>query len=255
MALGLFTSLPVPASKRWIENDTSFLIPMFPWVGLLLGALWTVTAAALVWLELTPLLSALLLLFILQGLTGFIHTDGLMDTADAFYSRAPLEKRLSILKDPHVGSFAVIALVFVLLSQYAAFHALLSVWRAGFSWQPLLTLAPIPVVSRLWVSLFVLNSRPMATSEYAKSLSAQTTRWQKREPSVLLGLVLIGFAAAAVFTNQPDLLYVFAVQSLTAVWAFRQLYRSFNGISGDLAGFILVVSETGALLAAAILRG
>lgn len=35
--------------------------------------------------------------------SGGIHLDGLVDTADALYSRRETEKKLEILKDPHVG--------------------------------------------------------------------------------------------------------------------------------------------------------
>ena len=40
--------------------------------------------------------------------TGGIHLDGLLDTADALSSWQTRERRLEILKDSHAGAFAII---------------------------------------------------------------------------------------------------------------------------------------------------
>ena len=40
--------------------------------------------------------------------TGGIHLDGFLDTADALSSWQPWEKKLEILKDSHAGAFAII---------------------------------------------------------------------------------------------------------------------------------------------------
>ena len=58
-------------------------------------------------------------------ITGGFHVDGFMDTEDAMHSFAPTEKKLEILKDPHIGAFAVIALVKWLLIYAAAITAIL----------------------------------------------------------------------------------------------------------------------------------
>ena len=48
--------------------------------------------------------------------TGGIHMDGFMDTMDAVHSYGDRTKKLEILKDPHLGAFAVIcAAVYLLL--------------------------------------------------------------------------------------------------------------------------------------------
>ena len=47
--------------------------------------------------------------------TGGIHLDGFMDTTDARSSYGDREKKLAILKDSHVGAFAVIGCSFYLI--------------------------------------------------------------------------------------------------------------------------------------------
>lgn len=52
-------------------------------------------------------------------MSGGIHLDGMVDTADALYSRRETEKKLEILKDPHVGAFGVIVCGGYLLASFA----------------------------------------------------------------------------------------------------------------------------------------
>ena len=50
-------------------------------------------------------------LAIILLVTGGIHMDGYMDTMDALHSYGNREKKLEILKDSHIGAFAVIMTV------------------------------------------------------------------------------------------------------------------------------------------------
>ena len=54
-------------------------------------------------------------------ITGGFHADGFMDTMDAFCSYQLREKKLEILKDSHIGAFAVIGLIVYGLLYMAAF--------------------------------------------------------------------------------------------------------------------------------------
>ena len=52
-----------------------------------------------------------LILLIPILVTGGFHLDGYMDVKDALSSYADREKKLEILKDPNVGSFAIIGII------------------------------------------------------------------------------------------------------------------------------------------------
>lgn len=54
------------------------------------------------------------------SVTGGIHLDGLLDTADALSSYKTKEEKLEILKDSHAGAFAIIIGIcwFVLVSGF-----------------------------------------------------------------------------------------------------------------------------------------
>ena len=53
-------------------------------------------------------------------LTGALHADGFLDTCDGLLGGRTTEERLSIMRDPHVGSFAVIGGVLLLLLKFTA---------------------------------------------------------------------------------------------------------------------------------------
>ena len=85
-----------------------YVMCFFPWIGLVIGALvlgWNALAS---YLQVNDPLRTAGLMLIPLAVSGGIHLDGLLDTADALSSWRPREKRLEILKDSHAGAFAVI---------------------------------------------------------------------------------------------------------------------------------------------------
>lgn len=134
------TRLPLPS--RWIRwagaEETPFFrsVPFFPWIGLALGALlWAADRALNAFVS--PHLSALLLVVLLILLTGGIHLDGWMDTADGLLSGRDREKMLTIMKDSRVGAFGVLALVVLMLLKWEGLAEL------GTNRGPLLLLMPV----------------------------------------------------------------------------------------------------------------
>ena len=60
------------------------------------------------WNEIEGILYPLMAPSIPLLVTGGFHLDGYMDTMDALHSYQKKEKKLEILKDPHIGAFSVI---------------------------------------------------------------------------------------------------------------------------------------------------
>ena len=106
------TSLPQRCSENvplWL-NDTPFLpYRSSEWIWFLI-----VNAAGIGAVAASFIGTAIPLL-----VTGGFHVDGFMDTTDALSSYREKEERLRILKDPHIGAFAVIGVVIYYLL-YAA---------------------------------------------------------------------------------------------------------------------------------------
>ena len=120
MAWGMFLSIPCPC-KIWDEKARPWQLVYLPVAGLLVGSLWALAAYALGSFDRLPALRAAVLAALPFLLTGFLHLDGFMDCCDAILSRRDLPTRQKILKDSHVGSFAVVCTIFLMLAAFAAF--------------------------------------------------------------------------------------------------------------------------------------
>ena len=160
--------------------------------------------------------------------TGFIHLDGFMDVTDAVRSCRDLARRREILKDSHVGSFAVIGIVLLALCQTALFA---SAKMAASLW----TLVLLPAVSRCGSALAVTALRPMSTSQYAA---------QKKPKShiiVLCAQLAVYLAAGflAGWRTGAALCGCLAGYAL----ALRKAFRSLDGMNGDISGYALTLSE------------
>ena len=240
MSLGMFSIVPAPKNS-WNDRYLRLVIPCLPLVGAMIGSIWYGLAYALGRLPVPLMLQSAALLFIPFILSGFLHTDGFMDTADAVFSRRELEEKKRILKDPHVGAFAVIAVAVLFVFQFSAVYSILDTQKN------LLPLAFIPIISRCVVGISMLNLKPAFETGYN---AAFRTDAMARHSVFIIVLALITFSAAC-FTLGFAALPLLA-EAMTGVVVTVYLYRQFKGISGDLSGCVVTVSELSAVLCLAL---
>ena len=184
MAWGCFCAIPCPVLK-WDEDARPLMIVCLPVLGLFLGCLWAL-CGLLVWR--VPQLGAFgaaLLTVVPAVLSGFIHMDGFMDCCDAILSRRDLPRRQQILKDSHVGAFAVLGVVMLFLLQFSLF---LTMEMEGKVWALLF----LPAVTRACSAAAVDLVTPMETSSYA---GAYRERVQKIHGAIV---IVIGIVCVAV---------------------------------------------------------
>lgn len=119
IAFGLLTTLPIKLPDDWSTGDSGRAATWYPLVGLVIGILtWLAWKGAV---SVFPSwVAAVLTLVVWVVLTGGLHLDGLADCCDGLLVSAPLQRRLEIMQDPHVGAFGVIGLTLVLLLKAAA---------------------------------------------------------------------------------------------------------------------------------------
>ena len=116
MAFSLYSRIPVPQAE-WNDRSMRFCICFLPLVGAVIGLVQYGLFHCLEFLQTGPVLRGTFLAFLPVFLSGGIHMDGFLDTCDAIHSWKGPEERLRILKDPHVGAFAVIGgLLYCLLA-------------------------------------------------------------------------------------------------------------------------------------------
>ena len=245
VAFGMFSRVPVP-QVEWNEKNRKYSMLAFPLVGLVLGLCWVLLALVCRHFGLPALLTGALLTALPVLLVGGIHLDGYADAVDALSSHGDKEKKLAIMKDPHVGSFAVIHLVIYFLLWFAACTVL-----SEKSFEEWLLVGLTFVLSRSLSGLAVATFPMAKDTGLAKSFADDADKKSVRNGLVVV-LVLLGllFMAMDIVGQQfPE--GFFAVMAAVAVffWYRYIAQKHFEGINGDLAGWFLIRAEEWMLMA------
>ena len=227
MCQSMFCAIPCPW-HIWDEEAMDKMLLFLPVVGLEIGAIWAGFAYLARLIGLPALVTGVILCACPFVLSGFIHLDGFLDVTDAVRSCRDLQRRREILKDPHVGSFAVIGCVLLMLAQFALFVS-------APDDADLRILILIPAVSRCCSVLAVSVLRPMHTSQYAARKKSKT--------QICIIIVLLCAAVAAGFLLCGK--YGFALLGCLLGYglALCRGYRSLDGMNGDISGYALTVGE------------
>ncbi len=237
----LYSRIPMPRFE-WKEDDMATSLDFFPLVGLVIGALICGLNIGPLSEVISPYVRALLSVLVPILITGGFHLDGFMDSSDALNSYGEPEKKLEILKDPHIGAFSVISLVKLILIALASTAFILS--GESLSWETVITCALVFTVSRCISGLTSLYFK-MAKKSGMLSKEAGD---RKKSSVVFLTLQLV-IAAAAMLVLDP----IAALPALAFFAGYTLYYRSktkkeFGGVTGDTAGMYVSVSETGAIV-------
>ena len=242
MAFSMFCAIPLPF-HIWDEACLNLVLTSFPIVGLFLGIIWWVLAELLSFSGIPIILTVAILTVTPFLLTGFLHLDGFMDTSDAVFSRRPIEEKLRILKDPHLGAFSVIALVILFILFFAAMYVLVDEKKH------FIILIFINIISRCCASFSLLSFKTMPQSNYANMFRQNTKLLHK---CFLIFIVLLTAGIAYKLSGLNGLI-VIAFVIFGFFIAILSSYRELKGVSGDTAGYSLVISELFGLFSLAII--
>ena len=243
MCLGMFSSIPCPY-RPWDDDARPLMILFFPIVGLILGAVWMGVGMLLKLLGLPLMLCAAIMTVLPYGLTGFLHLDGYMDVSDAILSRRGLDDRQRILKDPHVGSFAVIMVCCLCLVHFSLFAAATD----GVAVKILLFL---PAVVRCCAGIAVSALRPMKTSQYADTYRTNV----RQSHFVILGILLLLTLAGGFLLCGWQGVLSLGVGILVYWISVLLCSHNLDGINGDISGFGLVLGELAGVAAMILIGG
>jgi adenosylcobinamide-GDP ribazoletransferase len=242
MSLGMFCGIPLPALV-WDQSSANLVLPCLPIIGGLFGALWWGIAKLLIYsgIHIMPLTAVVMLIPSLAS--GFVHLDGYLDTSDAVLSRRPLEDKLRILKDPYTGSFAVVMIAILFVLQFAFVYTIFD------NEKNLILLIIIPVLSRCCAALSILGLKPLSQSAYAIMFRQNSSTAHK---VFIVIIAILALALSWFFAGYYGLIIgasVIVGCTIAFIWAYNDL----KGISGDVAGFGLVIGELCGLAALAVL--
>ncbi len=232
-ALSMLSALPL-GSFLPTEEELKRMADYYPLAGALFAALfWGVGWCAQF---LPPPLAAALLTLAPQALTKGFHLDGLADTADAFLSGRSRERKLEILRDSHIGTMGVLAVVALLLLQYSCFASLR------------------PRLLPAGAALMMLGGRcgivwHIAFSRYARPEGLGAWSFARKPIAGMVWAVVLPAAAGWFFFGLPGL--SFAILPPAAMLAWSAATRSqIGGATGDTLGAAEEISELLTLLLA-----
>jgi len=228
ITLTFLSVMPVPEKflPEWNEKNLRFFCVMIPVTGILFALFWLLFSSALMKFQnISVEFRGFLMTILTLILTGGLHMDGLMDTCDAIFSHRDRETRLKILSDTHTGSFAVMGCLIALMSKTFLF--------AEFFSQNFQINFLIPVYSRLGMAVILNNLK------FAKSggLAVMLGNLRRRRDNFFFAI----FFAALIFVNKSIIIPAIFILSLI-IWS-KICLKIFGGITGDLLGAFLEISE------------
>jgi len=229
-ALRFLTIFPIPF---YAERDGEFFqssVKFFTTVGLLIGLFCFFIALSLQDILPLPLLCCVLLIF-LSVVSGFLHLDGLADTADGFFSSRPRQQILEIMHDSRTGAMGVIALILIILVKYAS---LISI---GASNLPLaVLLMPLAGRGAIIIAMYILP--------YARKNSGLGKLFYADKDFLTPLVSFAVFLSCSIITGIPLLLLtvitVVVTTLLFSIWCKNKI----GGATGDTLGAVCELTET-----------
>lgn len=238
-ALAFLTPLPVGRTDAPDAHSLRWFPIVGALIGLALGGVWW--GADRLW---PPAVTAALVVVADLALTGMLHMDGLVDSADGLLPPFPhpaRARRLEVMQQPDVGAFGVVVAVAVIGLRYAALTTLTSIGPS------VLLLAGVWAASRTAMAV-IAGAFPYARSQGLASTLTDGTggAWMPIGLYGLIGSVSLG-ALTGVRGYELAVATVFLGAGAVAVFARRRI----GGYTGDVLGAAGVIGETVALLVAA----
>ncbi len=235
-AFGFLTILPVPGSSNSAPQTLCASGAFFPLVGIVIGG----AVGALAWLlglVLPQSVSALLVVIAMWAISGGLHTDGLSDTADGFFSSKPRQRVLEIMKDSQIGAMGAVAIVVAILAKVICLGAMdpVLLWRSA-------ALAPVAGRCAMLVGMVVLPPANPGSGLGALFLARRS--WAEAVGAAIVagvcGYALLGWAGAVAAGASIAVVLLFCIKC----------YRKIGGATGDTMGASCELAEIAVLLAA-----
>lgn len=233
LMLSFFTRLPFGKYIEYTEKRYLEGLATFPLTGIVIGSFLTLPYL-LIYGDHT--VAGLMVIIIYLFITGGIHLDGLADSCDGLFSNRPKERVLEIMKDSHIGTFGVIALILYFLCFYVG------VTRVDWLW-----LLVMPLVGK------TLGFFAAGLSTYAREDQGMgflfIERIQKKHSVIYLTLLVIAIGALL----QTDGLIALFVAILSTVTIMKLTKKVIGGQTGDTIGMTIEVTQMVFLLCGALL--
>lgn len=228
LALMLLTRLPAGNLDSNVPKLAS-AVWFFPIIGIPIGLLVGLTYIGTYNLGVSPILASILAFCIGILVTGAMHEDGLADCADGFGGGQNKQTKLTIMRDSRIGSFGVLALIFII------FTRIVSLSNLPPHQEVLFAVIALAMISRLVMvcSLFFLT--PARDEGLGKDAG---------EPSITSLVAAAFICVPIVFLCGLYMVACLTIMILIAV-LFGWLVKSqIGGQTGDTCGAAQLITET-----------
>lgn len=232
MAISMFTIIPLPRYE-WDDDGGKNIMKFYPAIGLIIGVIWYLALRLLYLLGASKVVMAAITLIIPFILTGMLHLDGYMDVCDALLSRRNKEEKLRILKDPHTGAFAVISVVMLFVVDFSAMYTIVDKNSSTIG------LILIPIISRSLMGYLLLKKESMKESSLGAFFKQGTGKIDKI--ILMISLMVSSIISIAVFGVYGVIMSLAMI--LVSTFFVNNAAKEFDGMSGDSAGYGLVIAE------------
>ena len=245
-AFQFLTRLPLPVRMEYTDVHFRRSVMFYPFVGFMIGAVLAGSAVVLGQI-LPPAITGILAACIWTLITGALHLDGLMDTADGLLSHRPRERMLEIMKDSRSGPMGVMACVFDLMLKsvalmYLAEHSLTEAW---------LLFMLVPVWSRTFM-VYAIYKWPYARKEQGMGSLYRSVGWLHAWAARAVALLItIAFIWPWTGINAKGLILVLGLMAIAygvGTLLASAVSRKLHGLTGDVYGALNELIELSFLM-------
>lgn len=231
IAFATYSRIPMPQTE-WNDDNMKYSICFFPLVGAIAGGLLIGLYYLSEMLIFNSIIFAAAAACLPVFITGGIHMDGFCDTIDALSSYQPMERKLEILKDSNSGAFAVIKCAVWFLLYFAAFTqiSVAGIYIVSIGY----------VLSRSLSGLAIVNFKTARGSGLAAAFKGAA---HKRNVTVILIILTVLCVSGMIFISPVTGGAAVISVGLMFIYYRVMSYGQFGGITGDIAGYFLVMCE------------
>lgn len=243
MAISMFTVIPLPR-YQWDDEGGKNIMKFYPVIGLIVGLIWYGVFRLLNLLGASIMVTTAITLITPFILTGMLHLDGYMDVCDALLSRRDKEEKLRILKEPHTGAFAVISVVMLFVVNFSGLYTVITNTIKDNAINNVNTsaigLILVPIISRSLMGYLLLSKESMKGSSLGAFFKQGTGKIDRF--ILLSSLILSSIVLIFIFGIYGVIMSLAMI--LVSTFLVNNAAKEFDGMSGDSAGYGLVIAET-----------
>ena len=229
-AITFFTRLPIWKLVEIPGEYFKKIICFWPLTGWITGAF-----TALSWwafsIYFPPTLSIILAFACRVLFTGGLHEDGLGDFFDGFGGGRTKEDVLRIMKDSHVGSYALVGMIFY----YALLISIVSTLPAEITFAAILSADPFSKM----ITALMMNLLPYARTEQESKVK---TLFDKLSPSRIVTLLVFGLLPMLVLL-EVKLWLAIILPMFTVTFVYYLAKKRIGGYTGDICGATALLCE------------